>query len=52
MKNILYLLFLLLSGCNAQTGKEDAQPVTQQPPFFNDIQHFSMNIDKGRLWLR
>ena len=40
MKNILYLLFLLLSGCNAQTGKEDAQPVTQQPPFFNDIQHF------------
>ena len=39
MKNILYILFIILSACNAQTGKQDNKSV-EQPPFRNDILEF------------
>ena len=39
MKNIFYILFIILSACNAQTGKQDNKSV-EQPPFRNDIREF------------
>jgi lysophospholipase L1-like esterase len=40
MKNIIYILLLLLSACNSQSGKQDKSAVGEQPPFWNDIQNF------------
>ena len=38
MKNILYILFFVLSACDGQ--KDATTPVRQEPPFWNDIQYF------------
>lgn len=48
MKNIIYILFLILTACNAQTGKEDKTAIAEQPPFWNDIQNFKKQ-DSGSL---
>lgn len=40
MKNLLYLLFVALSACNANNDKNQKKSTAEQPPFWNDIQNF------------
>lgn len=40
MKNVLYVLLIVLSACNSQTGKQDTKTIDPRPPFWSDVQNF------------